>query len=338
MEEQLLTGEAKQPERRFRLNAKHLFLTYPQTGDLDIEELKGFLCTELDIAAGAICKEEHEDEGVHYHAYLRLNRKCDIRSPRKLDFRGHHGKYEATRNPKKAYEYVNKSPIDYLQWGDIELKAALVNEIKEATSRLDVMNIVIKHEVIHQHAFWLKWWDEVNLTKVSTAPIRDLDTFIYPNEIDEWIINHDNKCLVLDGISGTGKTSLARSIARIIGTEFWCTNLQSLRGYNGEDTIIFDDVGLSSFQRENIISICDVEQLQTIRVLYGTMAIPAGTRRIFSTNAIRFLFGEHNGDPAIQRRIRVIEINRSLFDRGHDLVRREELPFFPPQARRNMMG
>jgi len=185
----------------------------------------------------------------------------------------------------------------------------------------------MKYEVIHQWQFWTQYWQKNVILKQKVADIYPLSDYTYPIIVDAWIGDDCNRSLVLVGESGIGKTSLARSIAGRLGDFFWATDINSLQGYGQESCIIFDDVGLQAKQRENIISICDVEQLQTIRVLYGTTSIPAGTRRIFSCNSLRHLLGDKEFDPAIKRRMLIVELEGTLYKQPtFGLQRAEELP------------
>lgn len=323
----------EEPGVRFRLNAKNFFLTYPQSGDKTCDELYTFLDTELDIKAIAICREKHEDGNFHLHAVVACNRKYNIRNQFRLDFDGLHGSYEAAKSLKAAYKYVNKAPESYLQKGEWAGDTALKNDVLACTDLGQVMDKLIDYNKIHQYNFWKNRWEWEKQTQVAQSTIFDVDSFIIPDAVEAWMKNHENRSLVLVGPAGTGKTSMGRCIgSQLAGGFYWTTHLQGLNAYGGEGTIMFDDVGVSSFQRENIISIIDVEQAQTIRVLYGTRTIGAGTRRIFTCNSLRGLLGEHEFDEAIQRRIRIVQVPRACWNPnypargGAELSRREELP------------
>lgn len=329
-------GEEKKIEK-FRLCAKNLFLTYPQVPeDTVLADFRDWICNlgrSVDIRGGACCIENHEDGGIHIHCYLALTRKCDIRSPNFLDYLGSHGNYTAARRPREAYLYVGKDPIEYLEWGDIEISDCIKREVIAARTKRAVMEIMIKHNKIFQAKFWCEYWDMDQAGKREGAEVRPLTDFNIPLDVTLWMEGFPTPAtsIVLIGTSGIGKTSLARSMGQSLGGAFWATTLNSLKVYNGENVIIFDDVGLGQMNRENIISLMDVENLQDIRVLFGIVSIPAGTRRIFSCNSLQNLLGEKVGDPAIRRRMEEIYFDEPLF--GNALLRREELGQFTSQRR-----
>lgn len=314
-------------EPRFRLNAKKLLLTYPRSGDTTLVDVKSHLETELDIAGGCMCIEHHADGGNHIHVYVRLNRKCDIRNPHKLDVNGLHGNYKTCKQPSKAYNYINKDPVDYHEWGDIDLGDAVKREIEQCANAFEIMLCVIRHNKIHQENFWLKYWKAYKAQEQEVGVIYDLDTFNIPDGVMDWVEDHNNKTLVLVGTAGTGKTSLARSIGQELGGFFWATDKNSLMHYQDEKVIIFDDVQTGGCSRGTLISIIDTEQFQHVRILYSVCAVSAGVRRIICTNNLEFTFGSYVSDPAILRRCLIIRVDRSI-RRGESagLSRCEELP------------
>lgn len=308
----------------FRLSARNLFLTYPQSGEETPDGLKEFLLCELDVKALAICRETHEDGGFHLHALVKLNRKCNIINEHKLDFNGLHGNYTVARNVGDCYEYVNKEPETYIEWGEFDNDDFIKREIIQCKSELEVMNVLDRVKKHHQLTFWKRWWYLNRLSNSTEAPIRDMDEFNVPIQVSQWMDDHEMKSLILVGPSGGGKTSLARSVGTTIGNIFWCPERQSLTAYAGEETIIFDDTDFGSVSRTTLLNFLDMEQSRSFRVLYGSVYVPSGIRRIFTTNSLEFLLGENQFRPEIQRRIKVVECGD--VKRGAGVQRAEELP------------
>lgn len=316
----------------FRLNCKKLFLTYPQSGETTLVDVKAHLETILDIGGGCMCIEKHEDGNNHIHVYLRLNRKCDIRNANKLDVGELHGNYQCAKRPSECYKYINKDPVDYHEWGDIDLGDAVKREIEDCNNAYEIMLCVIRHNKIHQHSFWMKYWLAFKAQTQEVGVIYPIDSYSVPDGVMDWVEDHQNKTLVLVGQAGTGKTSLARTIGSELGGFFWATDKNSLMHYNNEGCIIFDDVQTGGCSRGTLISIIDIEQFQHIRILYSVCPVAAGVRRIICTNDLEFTFGSYVHDPAIKRRCTIIRVDRSV-RRGESagsLTRCEELPRLCP--------
>ena len=97
--------------RKFRLNAKNLFLTWPKN-NVDsgtilnrVMELFG----SDNVSYCCVAEEEHEDGTPHLHAVVCLKKPCDIRNVTTLDdVGGKHGNYQSARNVKDVYTYVRK--------------------------------------------------------------------------------------------------------------------------------------------------------------------------------------------------------------------------------------
>lgn len=71
-------------KKGFRLQSRGLFLTYPQCPlekDVVLQALKDKLASK-EIKHIIVCREEHETEGSHLHAYVRLEQKVDFSNAR----------------------------------------------------------------------------------------------------------------------------------------------------------------------------------------------------------------------------------------------------------------
>ncbi len=72
--------------KSFRINAQGFFLTYPQCPILK-EEAHTQLGQLGTIVNGVIAREQHEDGHHHLHAYVRYNKKMDIRRDTYFDLK-----------------------------------------------------------------------------------------------------------------------------------------------------------------------------------------------------------------------------------------------------------
>lgn len=100
----------KEKPKAFRLNAKNLYLTYPQCDMSPVdamEFLKLFFGDELLWAV--IGTELHEDGNPHLHYVFGLTRKVNYKDPYCLDcLTGQHGNYQGMRSKLDCIKYCSK--------------------------------------------------------------------------------------------------------------------------------------------------------------------------------------------------------------------------------------
>jgi len=113
------------------------------------------------------------------------------------------------------------------------------------------------------------------------------------------------KTLVLIGEPGVGKTQWALNEFE---SPFFCRNINKLKAfdYRIHDGIVIDDLENESLSRSNQLNLLEVEQTCTLRVLYGTVDIPAWTPRILCCNPDKVPIDLMDG--AIKRRCHVERI------------------------------
>lgn len=123
------------PGRPFRINAKKLFLTYPQcdTGPVTaLENIQRKFGAQL--VSCVVAQELHEDGNLHLHVALELSKPVDTRDVHFFDFvTGTHGNYQGARDWSKVLAYCVKYG-HYIAHG-IDPKAYLqAREKKKSTS------------------------------------------------------------------------------------------------------------------------------------------------------------------------------------------------------------
>jgi len=97
----------------YRLEGTNLFLTYPQCS-ISATDAEACIKRKLIHYEWSIWGNEiHLDGTPHLHAFVRLKKPCDFRSPACLDILGTggvscHGNYQVARQPKSVLEYVLK--------------------------------------------------------------------------------------------------------------------------------------------------------------------------------------------------------------------------------------
>jgi len=104
------TGVEPMATTNFRLNAKSVFLTYPQCGLEPDHVLQTLLaCTKTKDCGIIVAQELHKDGNKHLHVYLEFPRKIDVKSSRYFNFiTGKQGNYQKVKIRAACVRYVCK--------------------------------------------------------------------------------------------------------------------------------------------------------------------------------------------------------------------------------------
>lgn len=104
----------KEGKKRFRLQGKHLFLTYPKIiieREKVLEQLKQKTKPRI-IEKYVISTEKHETGEEHVHVYLGLEKKINIEDKNRLDLEKgeekRHGNYQSCRSYNNVINYIIK--------------------------------------------------------------------------------------------------------------------------------------------------------------------------------------------------------------------------------------
>jgi len=136
----------------FRLQAKHLFLTYPRCTVTKEEAIRQLQAVPMvDIKDYVVGRELHEDGTPHLHVYLSLARKCNIVTAANLDLKEgdtvFHGNYQAARKPADTIKYCKKDGDSIESEGITEdEERPRWGELKEkAQSAEEYLSLVLQH-------------------------------------------------------------------------------------------------------------------------------------------------------------------------------------------------
>lgn len=148
-----------------------------------------------------------------------------------------------------------------------------------------------------------------NMT-MSSAPRYRIDQFhwSYPTADIQEVLG--KKSVILWGPSGIGKTCYAKAI---LPTALFVSHMDDLLRYDQgtHDGIIFDDMSFMHLPREAQIHMFDCDEPRSIHCRYSVAMIPAGTKKIFTTNNDGgYIF--NGGERAIERRVERFNITHDM--------------------------
>lgn len=214
-------------ESQFRLNAKNLALTYPQAPpDWTKESVLSFFQTSLrdNLSEYVVAQEEHKDGNPHFHVYLGLHSRVDIRNARELDINGHHGNYK-TAKPKSGWiKYCTKFP-NYISNIDIKKSKETKNkEILEMclekgpTSLLEAGLVSLKEYV------WVNNGYNLYKSQKVEDPREDLPSKLPNPWVNDFNIDFELKrchLWIWSTQPNLGKTTWLLNLKRQFRLEFW---------------------------------------------------------------------------------------------------------------------
>ena len=116
-------------------------------------------------------------------------------------------------------------------------------------------------------------------------------------------------CLILWGPPGIGKTHLALAI---LGDALVVSHIDELQHYDPSihKGIIFDDMDFNHIPVSAQIHLTDKEFDRSIHIRYGLASIPAGTKKIFTTNVENGQIFDLNPDFGVARRVSIHHLVR----------------------------
>lgn len=101
---------------QFRLQAKNIFLTYPNVKDDIYDNLFDFLTKHGEPSYILLSREVHQSGVPHYHALCQYPTTRNITSQHDYDHLGYHPNMQACRSVKSTSAYIRKDG-DFKEWG-----------------------------------------------------------------------------------------------------------------------------------------------------------------------------------------------------------------------------
>jgi hypothetical protein len=307
-------------KQKFRLQTKEIFLTYSQSGALELEFLIDNLKEKLNtwtVKHYVLVKELHEDGNPHIHVYLKTIRMVHIASVSYMDLeltgKTLHPNIQPARKVTNVLQYMLKfvqsktdenllfsesmsSRIDdnaeFMPLAKAAMALARKGQLQEA---LNLYENERPDFFIQNHLSLEKSLRGLFLKAHGAVAKFDFSKFSIPESLSELLGKVETgfqtrspKSLYLHGGAGTGKSRLIESfvIQKMKLKPLVVNNFDAIKEFKqGVHTaIVFDDIDLKKLSEEELIKLLDSEQETTFRVTYGNAFIPAYTLRFFISN------------------------------------------------------
>lgn len=235
---------------------------------------------------------ETGDNGTpHLQGFLQLEKKKRFTGMKKIHPKAHWEPMRSTVHD--CITYCSKQDQSPFRKGEPIIKgqrtdiASFVDAIEESPRTQKELIKTFPHVMARYpqfaHTVQKTFHPRINKAKYPPRwPLQEFCSYVKP--------------LVFIGAPGIGKTQYAKAHFE---KPLLISGLDELRDYNSEehDGIIFDDIDLDRLPRHIQIHLTDYEDDRGINVKYGTVIIPAGTKKIFTLNQYPLQ------DDAIERRI-----------------------------------
>lgn len=307
MSRQLAPGASFNTNFRFHANKVHL--TYQ--GHIPHEELLERLKRKGEgLKWFSVVSETSDSETPYNHTHVACEWKkiIDTKNPRYFDHYWIHPHIQKVNGLKHAkeiyYNYHRKAPVQLTQSDEApDTALQVIDKIKEPESLYDACQLLgIAPKTVSD-------------VKILREDKKRLPDFVHPFPNAEWtVFTPDNwKVLVVWGDSGTGKTMWATSL---FANPLVVSHMDRLRDFNPDrhDGIVFDDMGFAHLPREACIHLVDTELARDIHCRYTTAHIPAGTKKVFTSNLPFDQLFPYDPSGAIRRRIsKIIHVTGPTF-------------------------
>ena len=236
-------------EKKFRCQAKKIFMTYAQTGDIedvDLSALSIILCSRAGGCSQIIIgRERHNDGGWHIHVLMKLLKKPDIRDMRFFDMptpshpgtgwgTGHHPNIKVKFDWFEKVEYCMKD-MDFFEHG-IDLFRNSKGFLKKKADHM----AWVEDRRQRQLEWDIEWpmrlpsgkdWDEGKIGFIDRGKVGEKGLGL-PSK----------KCaLVLIGPANIGKTAWVENTFADTRVYKPSEGEKAFDDYNGERFLIYDD-------------------------------------------------------------------------------------------------
>lgn len=287
----------------FKFDAKKVFLTYAQSGDITKDQIVNHLQSIKPVTWLRIARELHEDGQPHYHVIAEFSGRLQSQNERLFDVAGKHPNIQPVRSVAKSLAYIAKDgefddigPVP--SGGDSDTDwisaAATLSEAEyfKQALRSNIGYMYAKH-------FWALGNRQTNEIPVGYEGDISRECFELV-----CLLPAESKSTVIVGATGCGKSSWAKRVCQ--KPALWVRHIDMLRSFRKDyhRSIVFDDMSFTHLPRETQIQITDWHDESHIHCRYGVAIIPPHVPKIFTANFYPF----DPNDEAVNRRVYKYEI------------------------------
>lgn len=308
----------------FQFNSQTIGLTYPQSKLTYTDLYDGLqsIFSDYGLLHLIIATEQHKDGNTHYHVCGRLGRPFRCRDQRQWDILGEHPNIIKPRSYSTWAAYCRKDG-NFTEEGDEKIVRAKKipassEEIVSKARELPKLEFLVWAGT-NRVTYAKDIWDLANGNKGVTLLEGDVYGGLMKPVLQNLVFSIDwleEKCLVLIGDSGIGKTTWAKKV--IPKPCLFVTHIDELKLFRKDyhKSILFDDVSFHHYPIQAQIHLVDYFDSRTIHIRYGVATIPAKTIKFFTCNENPVNLAH----PAIARRCKVVRITEPLMFGNVDLL------------------
>jgi len=294
----------------WRVNRKKHGFTWSKPTGVDVHPIK---CVQdvvnhllsLGSCKYCVCNEWHDESGgIHYHGYANYDDAIDSINERLFDIEGVHPNWI---KPKGGWlSYVQKDGDRPEQDFQKEILTNIEKDVfKEASKKRSWAEAA---ELLWESKpkFMLQYAAnaEKNFTKKQKLTEEEKGRIFYgPWPKIQW---DEDKCLVLRGPAGCGKTQMAKYLARHSKGEWLYVKGpidKAKKHYRGQPFIIFDDI--SPYEKWTVNDWCslfDVENGGSVNLRNAPLDLDPGPRVLIDNNDVCW-----PADNKLDRRIQIVD-------------------------------
>lgn len=289
-----LMTQAQPKPKAFRAQYKTFGLTYARCPIGREAVLAGIQKTGISLEEYYVVEELHADGGKHIHAWFKTVAKPNIRNCKYFDIVVDDVTYHPNIGNKKknwVHNYLKK--FDKTPLTNIE-------DNYNALARSGSVDLALQQfAFMHPKEFAINFKRVRQNFRTMSKKKKTDHVYAFTGHIPAY--DDTARSLLLLDKPGSGKTEWAKSYVTHVKKKTYlrCTHIDSLKKYDGEDYIIWDDVSFAHLPRTTQIHLAEVRNSRDIHCRHVVSSIPPGVKNIFCVNEYPFTHDQ----PAIERRI-----------------------------------